>query len=127
MIPRPPVTTLTYTLIPYTTLFRSRLAGKLAGHRLVGFARLPVEVEDEFKARRQTPLPITGHPWPLVPDVPGKTPPALAAHPVEPCVPIRDELVVAVDQAEVDQHLAIGGHGHLREHAAHQEIGRAHV
>src|SRR3546814_12058490 len=87
MIRRPPRSTRTDPLFPYPTLFRSGsvgaqvrlLAGKLAGHRLVGFARLPVEVEDEFKARRQTPLPITGHPWPLVPDVPGKTPPALAA------------------------------------------------
>src|SRR3546814_14523716 len=33
MIRRPPRSTRTYTLVPYTTLFRSRLAGLRGGHR----------------------------------------------------------------------------------------------
>ena len=94
----------------------------LQGTILLGLRACAVEVEDELEARREATVPVAGQSRPLVPDVPGEAPPALAAHPVEPAVPVRDDFVVAVDQPEVDQHLAVGGHRQLREHAAHQGV-----
>jgi hypothetical protein len=98
------------------------LTSELAGHDLVGLPCLAVEVENKLERRCQPTIPVAGQSWPLVPDVPGKAPPALRAHPVEPAIPVRDDFVVAVDQPEIDQHLAIGGHRQLIEYAAHQGI-----
>jgi hypothetical protein len=87
------------------------LASVLAGHDLVGFAGAAVEVENELEAGSQSALPVAGHAWPLIPDVPRKAPPALLTHPGQPAVPIRDDFVVAVDQPEVDQHLSVAAIG----------------
>ncbi len=98
------------------------LSRVLAGHDLVGLAALPVEVKNEFKARGKPPLPVPRHPRPLIPDVPREAPPALGAHPFDPCIPIGDDFVFAVDQPNVDQHLSVVGHWRPGEHAAHQGI-----
>ena len=98
------------------------LSGEFAGHDLVGLTGLPVEVKDKLERRRQPTIPIAGKSRPLIPHIPSKTPPALGAHPVEPAIPIRDNFVVAVNQSEIDQHLAIGGHRQLTEYATHQDI-----
>src|SRR5690606_17290811 len=94
----------------------------LAGHDLVGLAALAVEVKNKFEARREPPRPVAGHPWPLVPDVPREAPPPLDTHPAEPRVPVRDDLVVAMDEPEIDQHLAIVTHRQMGEHATHQAV-----
>ena len=87
------------------------LARELAGDDLVGLARLAVEVEDELVARRQTPSPVPGHGHRLIPHVPPEEAPALLGHPRQPVVPVADDRALAMDQAEVDQHLAVGVRG----------------
>ena len=98
------------------------LACVFAGHDLVGLAAGAVEVKNELEARSQSALPVTGHSRPLIPDVPREAPPSLLAHPFEPRIPIRSHLVVAVDEAQIDQYLAFARHRQMCEHTAHQAI-----
>lgn len=100
------------------------LACRLAGDDLVWFARMLVEVKDEFKCRREAAVPIARYACPLVPDVEAEAAPTLAAHPVEPALPVGQPFVVAMDQAQVDQHLAVLHHDLVEpaEHTAHQRI-----
>ncbi len=106
-----------------TVLAKMRfLTRKFTGHDLVGLACLAVEVKNKLERRCQPTIPVAGQSRPLIPDVPGKPPPALGAYPVKPAIPVRNDFVVAVDQPEIDQHLAIDGHRQLIEYAAHQGI-----
>lgn len=98
------------------------LACVLAGHDLVGLATFTVEVKNELEARSQSALPVTGHSRPLIPDVPREAPPSLLAHPFEPGIPIRNHLVGPMDEAQIDQHLAVVCHRQVCEHTAHQAI-----
>src|SRR5690606_34335818 len=111
-------------LAPHAAMGVVDVAGPFAGHDLVRLSRLAIEVEHELECGRQTPVPVAGKSGPLVPDVKAEAPPALSSHPVEPGFPIGLPLVVAVDEAEVDEHLAILGY-HLVEvveDAAHQGV-----
>jgi hypothetical protein len=64
----------------------------LAGHDFVRTARGAIEVKDELEAGRKASIPIPRHPGALIPDVPGKAPPADFAHPLEPLVPVGGEV-----------------------------------
>lgn len=96
--------------------------GVLAGNDRVGLAALVIEVEDELEAWGEAPGPVARHPGALVPDVPGEPTPALGVHPGEPSIPVRHHLVVAVDEAQVYQDLAVGAHRQTGEDPAHQGI-----
>ncbi|NKA37083.1 hypothetical protein GO300_05143 [Ralstonia solanacearum] len=98
------------------------LASVLARHGLVCLASLTIEVEDEFEGWCQPATPVAGHARSLVPHVPAEPPPALRAHPRDPGIPVWDDLAVAVDQPEVDEHLAVARHRHVAEDAAHQHV-----
>ena len=65
-----------------------------------------------------------GEPRPLVPDVEAEAAPALLPHPVEPALPVGLPLVVAVDQPEIDQDLAVVRHDirKVPEDALHQRV-----
>ncbi len=98
------------------------LSRELAGDDLVRLATLAVEMEHELKTGREASRPVTGHARPLVPDIPREASPAGGAHPLDPGIPVRDELVVPMDQAEVDQHLCVGSRRQVGKDAAHESV-----
>src|SRR3990167_9549274 len=93
-----------------------------ARHDLVRFPRRAIEVEEELEGRREPAGPVARQAGTLIPDVEAEAAPALLPHPVEPPLPIGLPLVVAVDQSEIDQDLAVVGHHvhYVTEDALHE-------
>lgn len=99
-----------------------RFARVLAFDRLVRFAGLAVEVEDELVRRGEAAVPVAGQAGPLVPDIPAEASPALRAHPGNPAFPIGELFSVAMDEAKVHQQLGICGDGCRGKDTLHQSI-----
>src|SRR3546814_11080928 len=110
MIPRPPRSTRTDTLFPYTTLFRSRLW--LATASLLAFAASPAVAQDAPEGQVVPP--------PAVPTLPDDSVP-----PGEPDLQTPDVSPVTTDAPKVAAEDQVGFAADNLHYAS--EIGRAHV
>src|SRR5438876_10840231 len=97
-------------------------SGCAAGNDLVWLTRSTVEMKDELKGGRESSRPISWHSWTLIPYIEAKAPPAVLTHPFDPTMPIRLPFAIAMDEAQIDEDLAVVFHRQRAEDTLNQGI-----